>query len=60
MFLGHLIAKGILLGSPIGDSQDSKPYTSDSSILPVKFQRKPAKLNRSVSVPAMMSNASVV
>lgn len=59
MFLGHLIAKGILLGSPIGDSQSIKPYTGDS-ILPMKFQRKAVKLNRSVSVPAMMSNASIV
>ena len=59
MFLGHLVAKGILLGSPISDSQGIKPYTSDT-ILPAKCQRKTVKLNRSVSVPAMMNNTSVV
>ena len=60
MFLGYLIAKGILLGSPIGDSQGIKSYNSDVSILPVKLQHKTVKLNRSVSVPAMMNNANVV
>ena len=55
MFLGYLIAKGILLGTPIGDSQGIKPHTTDS-ILPVKFQRKTVKLNRSVSVPSMMND----
>ena len=54
------MAKIILIGSPINNSQAIKSYTSDSSILPEKFQSKAVKLNRSISVPAMMNKTSVV
>ena len=56
MLLGHLIARIILLGTPISDSQAIKSH----DILPMKFQHKSVKINRSVSVPAMMHNMSVV
>ena len=54
------MAKIILLGSPVKDSEVIKSYTSDSSILPGKFQSKTVQLNRSISVPAMMNKTSVV
>ena len=57
MLIGHLIARIILLGTPISDSQAIK---SHDNILPMKFQHKSVKINRSVSVPAMMHNMSVV
>lgn len=56
MFLGHLIARGILLGTSISDSsQTIKPR---DNTLPL--QRKQPKINRSVSVPAMMNTISEV
>ena len=57
MLLGYLMARVILLGSPISDNQAIK---SQDSILPMKFQHKSVKINRSVSVPAMMNNMTVV
>ena len=51
------MARVILLGSRISDNQTIK---SQDSILPMKFQHKSVKINRSVSVPAMMNNMTVV
>jgi len=57
MFLGHVIARGVLLGN----ENDSQTYTSDMiSPLPTLRRRRrrtrATKLHRSVSVPAAMND----
>ena len=57
MILGHVIARGVLLGS----SHDNQTSTSDmASRLPMlqRQRRRPtaSKLNRSISVPAAMND----
>ena len=56
MLLGHVIARIVLLGTPISSCHGVKPMHTGDGRLPLKLQHKKVTLNRSVSVPAMMKS----
>ena len=57
MFLGHVIARGVLLGSDDGSQTNSSDMISRLPTLRQRRRRTRAtKLHRSISVPAVMND----